>query len=183
MTYIWLSETLRFLSLFVALSPDHDLNADFDPNWHLVGVRTQHFFAEIPIRNTKVIFFRAVLENWPLVQDDEGENTEPAEPAAGPPGQADSGDRVSQPAAGGWGGWIRDLLPSGKFPWGGFWRIRDGKLLWLIKSYNRWCVHAVLFSCVQPVLSIRIDLAVLDPVPDSYWECGSGFRSMKIFQN
>jgi hypothetical protein len=56
MTYFWLGETLRFLSLFVALSPEHDLNADFDANWHREGVRTQHFLAEIPIRNTKVIF-------------------------------------------------------------------------------------------------------------------------------
>jgi hypothetical protein len=30
---------------------------------------------------------------------------------------------------------------------------------------------------------IRINLAVLDPDPDRYWECGSGSRSMEIGQN
>jgi hypothetical protein len=52
---------------------------------------------------------------------------------------------------------------------------------------NKACLTKISYSffattgSLNPVLWIRIQLAVLDP--DPYWECISGSRSMEIDQN
>ncbi len=61
---------------------------------------------------------------------------------------------------------------------------------WRCRTQAHWTQY--IYAQSQPVLWsgsgstwIRIHLAVLDPYPDLYWECGSGSRSssMEIDQN